>query len=275
MSGRTRVAAALAAVVVFVGGVAVGQADQHPAPARYTDVVGSRWAWDAIAWAAEEGIMCGVEADLFNPFGRLTRAQLVVILYRYANPDLRPDCPEPPPATTTPAGSAAWEDTSYTFGGEYKPEATLYAVNQPTETGWIEAHCPASGVGRLRFSLLWAYGEIDWAEVARDDTLDVNEYWRWGFLTDDELVGGWNNETGAGGAYSGGQPLSISSSETLTRQLYDRLLTADQLVVQVEPTLEDHPWGWRPETYSHRAVFDLTGDDTALRVAVTDCFPPK
>lgn len=42
------------------------------------------WAKDAIAWAAGQGIVFGVETDVLSPQGTATRAQAVSFLYRYS-----------------------------------------------------------------------------------------------------------------------------------------------------------------------------------------------
>ena len=39
---------------------------------------------DAIAWASSMGIVNGTLEGLFNPDGRITRTEIAVILYRYA-----------------------------------------------------------------------------------------------------------------------------------------------------------------------------------------------
>lgn len=49
----------------------------------FADVDNSYWAHDAIAWAYNEGIITGFDANHFRPDAKLTRAQLVTMLYRY------------------------------------------------------------------------------------------------------------------------------------------------------------------------------------------------
>lgn len=51
--------------------------------ATFTDVDG-HWAADAIAWAAEAGVVKGVGGDLFAPDANATRQDTVVMLYRFA-----------------------------------------------------------------------------------------------------------------------------------------------------------------------------------------------
>ena len=62
----------------------------------FTDVKDGQWFTEAIAWAAENGIVNGMGNNTFEPDGELTREQLATILYRYAklknlNTDKRAD----------------------------------------------------------------------------------------------------------------------------------------------------------------------------------------
>ena len=41
------------------------------------------WYTDAVVWAAENGIVNGVAANIFDPDGEITREQMAAILYRY------------------------------------------------------------------------------------------------------------------------------------------------------------------------------------------------
>lgn len=50
----------------------------------FTDVPGGQWYSDAVAWAAENGIVTGVGKGRFSPDGTITREQMATILYRYA-----------------------------------------------------------------------------------------------------------------------------------------------------------------------------------------------
>ncbi len=49
----------------------------------FTDVPSNVWYTQAVAWAAENGIVTGIGGGRFNPDGQITREQLAVILYRY------------------------------------------------------------------------------------------------------------------------------------------------------------------------------------------------
>lgn len=50
----------------------------------FTDVSTGRYYSDAIAWASENGIVLGMGDGTFDPEGEVTRQQIAVILYRYA-----------------------------------------------------------------------------------------------------------------------------------------------------------------------------------------------
>ena len=51
----------------------------------FTDVPNGKWYTDAVAWAAENGIVNGVGNNRFNPNGDITREEMATILFRYAN----------------------------------------------------------------------------------------------------------------------------------------------------------------------------------------------
>ena len=50
----------------------------------FTDVADGAWYFDAVTWAAENGIVGGYGGGLFGPEDNITREQLAAILYRYA-----------------------------------------------------------------------------------------------------------------------------------------------------------------------------------------------
>ena len=51
---------------------------------RFEDVSQEEWYADAVAWAAQNGLVAGVGEDRFAPEDALTREQMALILYRYA-----------------------------------------------------------------------------------------------------------------------------------------------------------------------------------------------
>ena len=61
--------------------------DGKPAAAggsSFTDVPRGQWYTEAVAWAAENGVVNGVGGGRFEPDGNVTREQIATILYRYA-----------------------------------------------------------------------------------------------------------------------------------------------------------------------------------------------
>ncbi len=58
-----------------------GAAEGNP---PFSDVPEDSWYTEAVAWAYENGIVTGVETDLFDPEGEITREQMATILYRFA-----------------------------------------------------------------------------------------------------------------------------------------------------------------------------------------------
>ena len=57
---------------------------EKPKSHSFTDVKAGEWYADAIAWAVENGIVEGVSETEFAPNDSITREQLSVVLYRYA-----------------------------------------------------------------------------------------------------------------------------------------------------------------------------------------------
>ena len=51
----------------------------------FTDVPVNEWYTDAVAWAADCGVVNGVGGGKFDPDGAITREQMAAILFRYAN----------------------------------------------------------------------------------------------------------------------------------------------------------------------------------------------
>ena len=50
----------------------------------FTDVKEDKWYSDAVAWAAEEGVVAGYTDGTYKPDDPITRQQMVAILYKYA-----------------------------------------------------------------------------------------------------------------------------------------------------------------------------------------------
>lgn len=52
------------------------------AVSMYRDVPSNNWAYDAVKYVSERGLMSGVSTDMFDPNGKITRAQFITVLYR-------------------------------------------------------------------------------------------------------------------------------------------------------------------------------------------------
>lgn len=52
--------------------------------AGFTDVPQNAWYCDALNWAAEKGYVNGTGANMFSPDGKITRQEVVTILFRYS-----------------------------------------------------------------------------------------------------------------------------------------------------------------------------------------------
>lgn len=83
---------------------------------QYSDVAAGAWYTEAVRWAASQGIVCGYGNGMFGPNDDITREQLAVMLWRYANQ----------PAATEKRPD--FEDTGKISG--YALEALRWAVEQ-------------------------------------------------------------------------------------------------------------------------------------------------
>ena len=68
----------------YYGGVVYAYHNQLMSGVSFADVPGGKYYSAAVSWAAGEGIVTGSGSGNFNPTGKLTREQLAVVLYRYA-----------------------------------------------------------------------------------------------------------------------------------------------------------------------------------------------
>ena len=109
----------------------------------FADVAAGKYYTDAVAWAAESGIVSGVSDGCFAPDSRVTREQLAAILYRYAR-DKRYDTGK----TAELTGFADYEQIS-----GYAAEAL----------GWTNAEGLVSGRSKAALS---PQGSATRAEVA-------------------------------------------------------------------------------------------------------------
>ena len=71
---------------VFITGYLIYNLEKRPGGGEisFTDVTDGQWYTEAVTWAANNGIVSGYGNDTFGPNDAVTREQLAVILYRYA-----------------------------------------------------------------------------------------------------------------------------------------------------------------------------------------------
>ena len=91
----------------------------------FTDVPAGQYYSTAVAWASREGIVTGVGNNRFEPNTNITREQLAVMLYRYAQ-----DCGY---STTSRANITGYYD--YARVGSYARDALSWAVGAGLITG--------------------------------------------------------------------------------------------------------------------------------------------
>lgn len=119
--------------------------DAVNSPSGFPDVASDAYYADAVAWAAQKGIVLGMEDGAFRPNNPITRQQLAAVLYRYAG---------------SPAGTG--DLTSFPDGGSvagYAADAVRWAVGsgiiQGSDTGLLNPSGSAtraqSAVMLLRF----------------------------------------------------------------------------------------------------------------------------
>lgn len=89
----------------------------------FLDVNSNYWAYKAIVWGYNKGIINGVSENMFNPNGSLSRQQLVTMLYRY----------EGKPEIT---GYLSMLDASSI--SEYAREAVIWALSKNIVTGYSD-----------------------------------------------------------------------------------------------------------------------------------------
>ncbi len=85
----------------------------------FTDVTSDKYYYDAVLWAVEQGITTGTSDTTFSPDAKVTRAQTVTFLYRYAGS----------PAVS---GDNPFTDVS---GSTYYTDAVQWAVDNSITTG--------------------------------------------------------------------------------------------------------------------------------------------
>lgn len=143
--------------------ISVGFVQRQPCP--FTDVKPGDYYYDAVIWAAENGIAAGVSGTSFAPNAGCTRAQVVSFLWRAAG------SPEP-------AGSSCkFKDVSES---QYYYKAVLWAVENGITAGTSDtAFSPDAAVTRAQFvTLLYRYSGERAAEGGKTFTdIDRSAYY--------------------------------------------------------------------------------------------------
>ena len=102
----------------------------------YADVAADTWYTDAVIWASENGIVTGYGEGKFGPTDNITREQMAVMLYRYA---------EYKKYDTTVAGMSVKEYADYEAISEWALEAMAWANAEGLITGRTASTIVPSG----------------------------------------------------------------------------------------------------------------------------------
>lgn len=115
----------------------------------FQDVAEDRWYADSVAWAKEQGIVCGVTADRFAPDAAASREQLVTMLYRYVKNYKHGDA-------AADGVLDAFADADQISG--YAEEAMRWAVGSGLMKGTGKGLEPRRTATRAQYAvLLWRY----------------------------------------------------------------------------------------------------------------------
>lgn len=143
-------------------------AEQSP----FRDVSASDYYYDAVKWAAEEGITSGTSADLFSPSAPCTRAQMVTFLWRAAgSPNVGgaltfTDVADSAYYATAVRWAASVGVTSGTGAGRFSPDdpctrgqmaAFLYRWQQSPAASGSNPFADVADSDYYYAAVLWAY----------------------------------------------------------------------------------------------------------------------
>lgn len=157
----------LAPLVLILGLLAL------PAHAAFSDVMEWDWSAPAVDYVQQRGIMNGVNADSFDPYGVVTRGMLATVLHREAG------------AEHSTAGlffddleAGAWYIDSVIWCAEKGVvtgvDATHFCPDDPVTreqlalmlwrlAGWPDAQGSGDGFADAGSISWWAKGGVDWA----------------------------------------------------------------------------------------------------------------
>lgn len=127
----------------------------------FGDVARSDYFFDAVEWAAEQGIMDGVGGGLFAPHSACTRAQLVTILYRLEGS---------PAASANPFNDIA--------RGSYYEKAVAWAAEHGIVTGYGDGlFGPNDRITREQLaSILYRYAQYKKLDVSVGEDTNILSY---------------------------------------------------------------------------------------------------
>ena len=136
---------------------------------KYMDVPEMAWYHDAVQWAADNGLMNGVSADIFAPDAPVTRAMIVTILYRL----------EGEPAS---AGTISFDDVA---DGQWYTDAVIWANANGIVEGYGSGRFgPMDNITREQFAaIMYRYSEFKGCDVSKKADLsaysDASEISTW------------------------------------------------------------------------------------------------
>ena len=127
----------------------------------FGDVARSDYFFDAVEWAAEQGIMDGVGGGLFAPHSACTRAQLVTILYRLEGS---------PAASANPFNDVA--------RGSYYEKAVAWAAEHSIVNGYGDGlFGPNDRITREQLaSILYRYAQYKKLDVSVGEDTNILSY---------------------------------------------------------------------------------------------------
>ena len=127
----------------------------------FGDVARSDYFFDAVEWAAEQGIMDGVGGGLFAPHSACTRAQLVTILYRLEGS---------PAASANPFNDVA--------RGSYYEKAVAWAAEHGIVNGYGDGlFGPNDRITREQLaSILYRYAQYKKLDVSVGEDTNILSY---------------------------------------------------------------------------------------------------
>ena len=112
----------------------------------FTDVPADQWYTQAVAWAAQNGIVNGVGNNKFDPDAKITREQLATMLYSYAK--LKG-------LDTTQGGMAVREFNDYDSISSWAGQSMTWAVNAGILSGrGNNTLAPTAGATRAEMAVM-------------------------------------------------------------------------------------------------------------------------